>query len=170
MAFGTGSHPSTRLCLAILEDHLRSDDVVLDLGTGSGILSIAAARLGARRVAALDIDPEAVDAASENIARNGVSDCIEVHLGSMDEIRRLLASNLPSPDLFLANLLAPILEELLRDGLASLAKPGARLVLSGILEDQSAPLIEYAQAVKLQLVETRQEQDWRALVFEKLAP
>jgi ribosomal protein L11 methyltransferase len=164
MAFGTGTHPSTRLCLAILEDHLKPGDVVLDVGTGSGILSIASVQLGARRVFALDIDQDAVDAAAENVARNGLSDRIEIDLGSLAEAKQLMAPE--APNLLLANLLAPILEDLLQEGLASLAPPGAILILSGILEDQCEPLIERTREANLTLLETRREQDWHALVLE----
>jgi ribosomal protein L11 methyltransferase len=168
MAFGTGTHPSTRLCLAILEQYLKPDDVVLDLGTGSGILSIACARLGAKRVFALDIDQDAVDAAAVNVARNELSDRIEIHLGSLTEARRLMPPG--SPDLLLANLLAPILEELLQEGLAALAPPGAKLVLSGILEDQCDSLVDHTRELDLTLLETRGEQDWRAIVLENRRP
>jgi ribosomal protein L11 methyltransferase len=83
MAFGSGLHPTTRLCLEVLEDALRPGQVVLDVGTGSGILSIAAARLGAARVLALDTDPLAVQIARENVALNRVEDVVQVEIGTV---------------------------------------------------------------------------------------
>src|SRR6185436_12087771 len=85
MAFGTGTHPTTQLCLAAIEKHLRPGQAVLDLGTGSGILSVAAAKLGAGPILALDIDAEAVRVARENTALNGVADRIQIEEGSLAE-------------------------------------------------------------------------------------
>lgn len=78
MAFGTGYHPTTQLCLLALQDYVKPGDIVLDVGTGSGVLAIAAALLGAQRVSAIDIDTIAVDTAIENVAQNGLSDLIDV--------------------------------------------------------------------------------------------
>jgi ribosomal protein L11 methyltransferase len=109
MAFGTGLHPTTRLGLSLLEDLVRPGDVVLDLGTGSGILAIAAARLGATWVAALDTDTVAVEAARANVAANGVQDVVQVGLGSLGPKPR---SDAPVYDLVVANIIAKVLCEL----------------------------------------------------------
>lgn len=165
MAFGTGTHPSTRMCLSALEDNLQRVDVVFDIGTGSGILSIAAARLGARRVLAFDTDADAVEAAVQNVLRNSVDDRVQVVHGSLEQARQMTASGLPN--LVLANILAPTLTALLEEGLAALVDVGGRLILSGILEEQAPPLQEHAQNAGLKLIEIRCEQDWRALVLQK---
>lgn len=126
MAFGTGSHPTTRLCLEWLCDSVRPDDSVLDYGCGSGILAITAARLGAGRVAGVDIDDNALTAAADNAARN-------------DATLQLLHSSQPTGmqfDIVVANILANPLC-VLAPLLASLTRPGGRIALSGILEAQT---------------------------------
>jgi ribosomal protein L11 methyltransferase len=165
MAFGTGTHPSTRLALAALEDHLRPGRSVADLGCGSGVLSIAAARLGAGRILALDIDPEAVRATKENAARNGMGSAIEVRQGSLEMLLER-----PPFDLLLANILAPVLQGLLGEGLAEALTPGGTVVLSGILEDQLDGLRQTAESKGLRFVEARGEDDWRALVLNGTPP
>jgi ribosomal protein L11 methyltransferase len=165
MAFGTGAHPSTRLSLAALEDHLRPGGSVADLGCGSGVLSIAAARLGAGRVLALDIDPEAVRAARENAARNGLGGAVEIHQGSLETLLEH-----PPFDLLLANILAPVLVDLLGQGLAEALAPAGVAVLAGILEAQVEGLVRAAGGQGLVLVETRGEDDWRALVLKAAPP
>ena len=84
MAFGTGQHPTTAMCLRALEERVRPGMRVLDLGSGSGILAIAAAKLGAERVLAIDIDPQAVKATNENAAQNGVTGILEVREGTLE--------------------------------------------------------------------------------------
>ena len=93
MAFGTGTHPTTRLCLAALEDAILPGMRVLDLGTGTGVLAIAAAKQGAASVLALDIDELAVDAARENVAANGVQDIVHIESGSLDAARSWASAN-----------------------------------------------------------------------------
>jgi ribosomal protein L11 methyltransferase len=165
MAFGTGTHPSTRLCLEAMEDHLKPGDAVLDIGTGSGILSIAAALLGAGSVLSLDTDPHAVEAARQNVVRNNVPDRVQVLPGSLQQARKKFKHD--PPNLILANILAPTLESLLHDGLGDLLDADGCLILSGILEDQSQALMQQARVCGLALVEVRGEQDWRALILKK---
>jgi ribosomal protein L11 methyltransferase len=128
MAFGTGTHPTTSLCLAALGAVLRARPAarVLDVGTGSGLLAIAAARLGAARVVATDNDPVALDVAAENAARNGVA------LELSGEAPSLLPGEF---DLVIANILANTLVEL-APGIAARLAPGGTLLLSGILAGQ----------------------------------
>jgi ribosomal protein L11 methyltransferase len=125
LAFGTGSHPTTRLCLQWLERHVAPGDSVIDYGCGSGVLAIAAARLGAAAVVAIDIDPQALQATRDNAMRNSVTLDVrgtgEAHPAQADVV---VANILSSP----LKLLAPLL--------ASLVRPGGRLVLSGVLERQ----------------------------------
>jgi ribosomal protein L11 methyltransferase len=163
MAFGTGTHPSTQLCLELLEDLPTQPDSVLDLGTGSGILAIAAARTGATRVLGIDIDEAAVASARENVRRNGVQEAVTIEAGSLVD---LLAGVVPGRGTFhlvLANLIAHTLHSLLDSGLASTVAPGGRLILSGILAEQEAALIEHSLRLGLELEAQARSSDWTAL-------
>lgn len=160
MAFGTGMHPTTQLCLAALENLVTAGSSVIDLGCGSGILSIAALRLGARRVLGVDTDPAAVRIAAENVRRNGLGQGTEFRVGSLAE---LLAAG-EQADVVAANILAVVLRRMLAEGLAGLLPKGGRLILSGILADQSADVEAAVTAAGMQLVEKREREDWVALV------
>jgi ribosomal protein L11 methyltransferase len=129
MAFGTGSHPSTRLCLLWLEANVTGDESLVDYGCGSGILAIAAMKLGAREAVGVDIDPQAVEVARRNAQRNGVS------------VRLIDAGAAPdlSGDLVVANILANPLK-MLAPVLAQICKPGGRLAVSGILVPQEGEI------------------------------
>jgi ribosomal protein L11 methyltransferase len=135
LAFGTGSHPTTRLCLAWLDAHLAGGETVLDYGCGSGILAIAAARLGAARVDGVDIDPQAVTASRDNAALNGV------------EARFGLPGELPegSYDVVVANILTNPLKAM-APLLAGRVRSGGRLVLSGILAEQAGEVMAIYRA------------------------
>ena len=159
MAFGTGLHPTTQMCLEALEGRVRPGMDVLDMGTGSGILAIAAALLGASSVLALDTDEVAVQSARHNCVLNGVSDTVLVRRGSLADLD-------PNQgwDLILANILAPVIVDLLAGGMAAHLRPGGPVVLSGIIEDQ-APEVEDALCREgLLLLERLQIKDWVALV------
>jgi len=159
MAFGTGLHPTTRMCCQALEDLLQPGAQVLDVGTGSGILAIAAARLGARHVLAMDIAEESVKAARENVALNGVSDVVQVIRGSPDE-------NPPQSeawDLVLANILAHVIVEL-TPALAACLAPRGRLVAGGIIQDQEADVLARWSQVGLKPTGRYQDGDWVTLV------
>jgi ribosomal protein L11 methyltransferase len=165
MAFGTGTHPSTQLCLQLIEAILDSTPEitgVIDLGCGSGILSIAALKLGARCALGVDIDADAVAAANENARLNDVAGRLELAQGSLAEIRAGVFSIQKAP-LLLANILAPVIVRLLGEGLGDLLTPGGHLILSGILEEQSEDVELALQKHGLHLVERRQQGDWVAL-------
>lgn len=133
LGFGTGAHPTTALCLRWLAAHPPQGAELIDWGCGSGILAVAAARLGARRVWALDIDPQALTATQDNARRNGAADRIEV----------LAADALPESacaDVLVANILAPVLVALAPRLLAAL-RPGGALLLSGLLQSQVADVV-----------------------------
>ncbi len=157
MAFGTGTHPTTRLCLTALEALATPGMNVLDLGTGSGILAISAAKQGAASVLALDVDEIAVAAAQENVAANDVGSVVHVEAGSMEK-----ASG--PHDLILVNILAGVICELMGRGLAGLLKPGGTLVASGIIDFQEAQVRAALSEWGLEIVDRLAEQDWLALI------
>jgi len=151
MAFGTGSHPTTRLCLEWLEINVSPSCRLLDYGCGSGILAIAAARLGAGGVAGVDIDPQAVEAARANAERNGVTalfaDSAQPVAGEYD----LVVANILSNPL---RVLAP--------AICAHVRSGGRLALSGILREQADEIIAiYAQWLPMQVADVRE--DWVCL-------
>jgi ribosomal protein L11 methyltransferase len=160
MAFGTGTHPSTRLCLMALEDHLQAGDAVLDVGTGSGVLAIAAVKLGAKKVDAVDIEPVAIRSTLENAQRNGVADRLSVSLGSVDDAARPASTY----DVVVANIISRILVEL-ASGLAAGTRPGGLLILSGVIE-QHEPLVRDAFQLRgFRSVARDQIDDWVGLVY-----
>ena len=169
MAFGTGTHPSTRLCLELVENYVQPGQPVIDLGCGSGILAIAALLLGAGHALGVDIDADSLPEARLNAERNGVHERIELGLGSLEEVRRGDFSLTQSP-LVLVNILAPVIVRLLDDGLAELLSPGGVLVLAGILDvqltgaDGHVALLPALARHGLRVVEERRSQDWVALV------
>lgn len=133
-AFGTGGHGTTEGCLLALEELIRGGESVLDAGTGTGILAIAAAKLGAGRVTAVDISPAACREARRNAELNSVAGGVEIVEGGVDAVSGPY-------DVAVANLRTPILVSILPD-LLSRAKPGAALVFSGILERERLPFLE----------------------------
>ncbi len=151
MAFGTGSHPTTRLCLEWLERHVEEGATLLDYGCGSGILAIAAARLGAGRVAGVDIDPQAVEAARANAERNGVTALFADSTQPVDGEYDLVVANILSNPL---RVLAP--------AICAHVRSGGRLALSGILREQADEIIAiYAQWLPMQVADVRE--DWVCL-------
>jgi ribosomal protein L11 methyltransferase len=163
MAFGTGTHPSTQLCLELIEQYTHPKAPVIDIGCGSGILSIAALELGASHALGVDIEAESVKATGENSAANGVLDRVEVGLGSVAEIRAGNFSIKQAP-MVLANILAPILIRLFDAGMADLVAPGGVIILAGILAEQADGVLASASDHGLTYVERRQSGDWVALV------
>jgi ribosomal protein L11 methyltransferase len=161
LAFGTGAHPTTRLCLRWLVRELRAGDSVLDYGCGSGILAIAASMLGAGRVIGVDIDPQALPAARANAARNRA----DTLFASPDE---LAADPSACFDVVVANILAnPLL--LLAPALARRVRAGGRIVLSGILASQADEVAAaYGRWFRIGIGET--DEDWVALAGTRLDP
>ena len=166
MAFGTGTHPTTQLCLEMIESYTPSGEPVIDVGCGSGILSIAAVKMGASKVVAVDVDEAAVRSTRENAAANEVLDRIEVGAGSVQELLDSRFSVRQAP-LVLANILAPIIVRLFDQGLTDLVRPGGMIILSGILAGQAEAVDEAAIARGLQLVETKSINDWVALAYQR---
>lgn len=163
MAFGTGTHPSTQLCLELIEEYTHPGEPVIDVGCGSGILSIAALKMGASHALAVDIDPESVKATGENSESNGVLANVEIGQGSVAEILAGKFSIKQAP-VVLANILAPILIRLFDAGMADLVEPGGVIILAGILAEQADSVIESAGCHGVTFVEKRQSGDWVALV------
>jgi ribosomal protein L11 methyltransferase len=173
MAFGTGMHPTTRLCIAALEEHVKPGDRVLDVGTGSGVLAIVALRLGSAFVLATDIDPLAVRVAEENAGLNGFA----TTAGDVNAPLEVRKESVPpdvagSVQVLVANILAEVLAKLF-DGaygntpLAQPLAPGGVMILSGILEDRAHLVDEAAQRHGLVAVGRLQENDWVALIYRR---
>jgi len=160
MAFGTGLHPTTQMCLAALEELVRPQTQVLDLGTGSGILAIAAAKLGAVCVLAVDNDPVAVETAQGNVATNDVQETINLMCGSLADVSE-------SYDLVVVNILAKVIVEMAQQGLAKRVRSGGKLIAAGILADQEPKVVAALQREGLTLVEQHQTKDWVCLVAER---
>ena len=160
MAFGTGVHPTTQMCLQAIEEVISADASVFDVGTGSGILAIAAAKLGATRLLGVDTDQIAVETAVANAAQNGVA-MIRFQQGVLTSVTE------QGWDLVLVNILAPVIRDLLaRDNLLDYVGPGGHLVLSGIIEAQ-AEMIEEAIASAGGVVRKKfQVRDWLAYLVQ----
>lgn len=158
LAFGTGTHPTTALCLSLLDEIDVADKTVCDYGTGSGILAIAAVKLGARHVQAVDIDPQAVMAARDNAERNLVN-------AQRLDVSLVGQKALAPVDIVLANILAgPLIE--LSSQLLALVKPRGTLVLSGILEEQLTTVLAAYQS-QFDKVEVASKEGWQRIVLTK---
>jgi ribosomal protein L11 methyltransferase len=164
MAFGTGLHPSTQMCLRQLEVLVQPGMRVLDVGTGSGILSTAAAKLGAGRVLAFDTDYQAMLATAENVERNGVENRLLLYQGELSVLR-------PTEwDLVVVNILAPVITHLLlSDHLADYVSANGRLVLSGIIEEQEYEVLSALEANSMTVSNREAIRDWVCLTAEKKA-
>jgi len=173
MAFGTGTHPTTQLCLELMELFFtqssienRQSEIVIDVGCGSGILSIAAIKLGAKTVIGVDIDEESVKNSRENADTNGVGEELMLGVGSVQEIRDGKFEFKKAP-LVVANILAPVIVRLFDAGLADLIESDGAIVLSGILFEQEESVIKAGQAKGLKMNERRQIGDWVALTMSR---
>ena len=171
MAFGTGTHPTTQLCLELMENCFvgakhASPLRVIDVGCGSGILSIAAIKLGATKALGVDIDEESIVNSRENANTNGVGDELILGVGSVQEILDGKFKFRKAP-LVVANILAPVIVRLFDAGMADLIEENGAIILSGILFEQEQSVIEAGQAKGLRLNERRQIGDWVALTMSK---
>ena len=159
-AFGSGTHETTRLCAGKLEQYLKPGMRVLDVGTGSGILAILAAKLGASHIDGYDIDPIAVRVAAENVAENGVAE--QISLGVSD----LLSAVRGQYQVICANIVADIVIRMAPD-VAQFLAPGGVLIASGIIESREEEVRAALAAGGLSVVETDHEKDWTVLVCKR---
>lgn len=166
MAFGTGTHPTTQLCLEMMESKVQPGQNMFDIGCGSGILSAVAIKLGADRVYGVDISAAAIASSAENAELNQVREKIKLFQGSVSEIIGGCFDILQAP-LVIANILSSVILRLFDDGLAELVEPGGFLILSGILNPQISEISTKAEAFGLQLVEQLEIDDWAALGLQK---
>lgn len=169
MAFGTGTHPTTQLCLELMEVWFeqskiknRKSEIVIDVGCGSGILSIAALKLGASKVLGVDIDIESVKNSRENADLNEIGEELILGQGSVTEVLSGVWEFKSAP-LVVANILAPVLIRLFDAGLADLIEPHGEIILSGILEHQAESVVAAGTSKGLKLNDKRQMNDWVAL-------
>ena len=157
MAFGTGTHETTALCLETLDEHVRGGERVLDIGTGSGILAIAALKLGAAGAEGVDIDPMCVRTAGENAQRNGVQQNFKVLVGDL--------SNQASGqyDIICANIVANAIKALV-PGVPALLKPDGIFMASGIIDTRKDEVVEAVQAAGLAVQQIKEKNGWVCLV------
>ncbi|HEU4886202.1 MAG TPA: 50S ribosomal protein L11 methyltransferase [Longimicrobium sp.] len=164
MAFGTGEHATTRGCLRLLDDALRPGDRVLDVGSGSAILAITAAMLGAAEAIAVEYDPDANLNARENLERNGVEDRVRIVEEMADPA---LLAGLGRFDLLLANILSGIIRPLLPSFRESLGgSPQGRLIVSGILRTEAPAVMHDAEAAGFRIVRIDEEEEWWSALLQ----
>lgn len=162
-AFGTGTHATTQLCIQAIEKYVKDGDFVADIGTGSGILAIAAIKCGASRAVGIDNDPLVIDVAIDNAQVNNVLSKIEFEHKTADE---LLKNHSSEFDFVAANILHNVLAEIMED-LKGLMKSGAYMVLSGILDEKKQVVYDAIEKHRLCIVETLKQENWIAIVVKK---
>jgi ribosomal protein L11 methyltransferase len=156
MAFGTGTHPTTVMCIKLLEKIIQGGETVFDIGTGSGVLAVTAAKLGAQAVKAVDIDEIAVKAASENVILNDVSDVVEVMTGNLlDRVQG-------QADIVVANIVADVIIKVCPDAVKAVRK-GGQFIASGIIDTRKEDVLAAVQKNGLVIMEVCQEGDWVSL-------
>ncbi|NMD37242.1 MAG: 50S ribosomal protein L11 methyltransferase [Christensenellaceae bacterium] len=160
MAFGTGSHATTHMCLELLEKYVSSDKAIMDIGTGSGILAICCALLGAKKILALDINADAVRIAKENVDKNGLNEYIKVVQSD------LLKSESINCDIAVANIIADAVIMLMPSVKNSINKNGL-FIVSGILKDRKNDVLKEAEKLSFTLLDTLSDKEWVALVFKQ---
>jgi ribosomal protein L11 methyltransferase len=167
MAFGTGQHPTTLMCLRALEEAVQPGAAVLDLGTGSGVLALAAARLGAASVLALDTDPQAVRAARKNVRLNSLETVVRVEEGTLGEARGPSARLRAGPfDVIAANISAAAIIDL-AGAMAAALKRGGVLIAGGFSEERAASVAAALTAAGLSVERTLSDGDWRTHVARR---
>ena len=170
MAFGTGTHHTTRMCLELLEKNIKNGDLVADLGCGSGILSIAASLMGAKETYAIDIDPVAARVAAENAELNGIDmSGYFIRIGDIlsdEKFRDDISGR--RYDIVLANIVANVIIAF-APVIPQLMKPGGKLIASGIIADRLDEVLDALKANGLEAVEICSGEDWRAVLAAKIS-
>lgn len=167
MAFGTGEHGTTRGALRFLEQVVQPGAQVLDVGTGSAILAIGAAMLGAARVIAVDNDADAILNARDNVTRNAVGDAVELYEGLVDEAY-LAQYGDGAFDVIVANVLSSVLKPLL-GAFRNAARPGGAVILGGILEEEADDMLDACEGAGFEVVSEDLEDEWWGVLLESPA-
>ena len=160
MAFGTGDHPTTSMCLSALETTIQPEHRVIDVGTGSGILSIASYLLGAKAIKAIDLDEMAVKVAQENFEKNHCLDAIQTGTGN------LLVNETEQYDVIIANILAHIIEKMITDAYARL-NPNGYFIASGIIEEKRDEIQTQMKAAGFTIINTELQEGWVCIIARK---
>ncbi|WP_139904062.1 50S ribosomal protein L11 methyltransferase [Clostridium thermarum] len=160
MAFGTGTHETTRMCILALQKHVKPDSEVFDIGTGSGILAIAAAKLGAKHVVGVDLDPVAVDSALENVEYNKLDNIEILHGNLMDVVKG-------KADLIVANIIAEVIVILI-DQVKEFLKSGGLFISSGIIKERESMVVEKLISSGFTIKETMYDGEWVCITAEYL--
>ena len=168
LVFGSGTHPTTQLALKVLENIPNLGDQVLDLGTGSGVLAIAAAKLGASNVLALDLDEFAVKVARHNVEVNLVKDIVRVEQGSIDWLFQNVSQ--PGFDLMIVNITALAVITLLQERLVKALSPHGAMILGGFTENEVSKIVEIQEMVGLVTVEIKKQDQWVAMTAQRCRP
>lgn len=160
-AFGTGTHPTTSLCVRFMEENIKENHKVIDVGTGSGILMIAAEKLGAREIVGIDIDPMAAEVARENLELNKISlEKTKVYLGDLISVIKE-----EKFDVVVANILADVLLSLLSD-ISKVVKKEGLIIFSGIIVDKLEEVKKAIEDKKFEILEIKAEKEWRAILIK----
>ncbi|EKU49918.1 50S ribosomal protein L11 methyltransferase [Staphylococcus massiliensis] len=162
MAFGTGDHPTTYMCLSAIEDIVKPEHSVIDVGTGSGVLSIASHLMGAKRIKAIDLDQMAVNVAVENFEKNNCAQDIEAATGN------LLKEETGKYDVIIANILAHIIEQMIEDAYDKL-NDGGYFITSGIIIEKSNQIIEQLKRVGFKHINLKEDNGWVCIVCQKVS-
>ena len=159
-AFGTGTHPTTSLCIKLMEENIKEGNTVIDIGTGSGILMVAAEKLGAGKIVGTDIDPMAVEVAEENLLLNKV-DMEKAKAYAGDLVTVVQDEKF---DVVVANILADVLLILLKD-ISRVVKKDGLVIFSGIIEDKLEEMKRAVEEVGLEILEVKADKEWRAMLM-----
>lgn len=160
MAFGTGTHPTTTMCVQALEKTVKNSDFVIDVGTGSGILSIAAAKLGAKQVTAYDLDEVAVSAAKQNIALNHVQQHVTVYQNNLlDDVNE-------QADIVIANILADVIIRLVNNAAITVKQDGY-FITSGIIQQKQKDVQQAIETAGFMVIEVMRVEDWVTIIAQK---
>lgn len=159
-AFGTGTHPTTSLCIKLMEENIKEGNTVIDVGTGSGILMVAAEKLGAGKIVGTDIDPMAVEVAEENLLLNKVD--MEKAKAYAGDLVTVVQNE--KFDVVVANILADVLLILLKD-ISRVVKKDGLVIFSGIIEDKLEEMKRAVEGVGLEILEVKADKEWRAMLM-----